>query len=129
MPDTPDTQTDAATEAEAAGHTVRIYGADDNMEVEGDIREELYVLSLLDDGSGGDPDDGFVVAFSDGTAIRVRLAKGVWRFSPIALGQARLKITQAVERNGECTDIAVLTGYPVKWVMAGPAAAAVFAED
>ena len=65
-----------------------IYGAsDDLIEVEGDISEEFTALD----------DDGSLLAFSDGTVLRVRYTRdGIWRIEPLARGTARLEIVSAV---------------------------------
>lgn len=71
---------------------VQVYGAsDDLVELEGDIREEFT-------GSATDDSEGALLAFSDGTVLRVRYTEaGVWRITPVAVGRAFIGIDQAPE--------------------------------
>lgn len=81
-------------------------GGDDIIEVAGDLDEEFTYQ---------DEAEGDLIAFSDGTLIRVRFDnEGSWRITPIAYGKATLTIEQTVGDGG--TDRAVLVGA-VNWVI------------
>jgi hypothetical protein len=93
--------------------SVTIYGAsDDLIELEGDIREEFNALDL---------DDGALLAFSDGTVLRIGYSdNGVWRISPV-VSVGHVSIDQAPEDDEDnYSDRAILTG-PIKWVVFGSA--------
>lgn len=88
--------------------TVIITGAsDDIIEIDGDIREEFTYK---------DEDQGDLLAFSDGTLLRVASMYGVWRITPVAKGSASLTVEQQTEDEG--TDKATLDG-DVRWVVHG----------
>lgn len=89
--------------------SITIYGAsDDLIEVEGDISEEFSALG---------EDDGYLIAVSDGTLLRVRYtADGVWRIEPVHQGGADLDIVQAISADDDnYSDRATLTGT-IDWV-------------
>lgn len=92
---------------------VTVYGAsDDLIEVEGDIEGEFYLK---------DDDAGDLLAFSDGTILRMRYAEsGVWRITPVTTGgTSSLTIVPAPEGDeANYSDRATLTG-PVSWVVHG----------
>jgi hypothetical protein len=88
---------------------VTLSGAsDDLIELDGDIYEEFTYQ---------DRDGGEVVAFSDGTVLRIMFSEsGVWRISPVFKGTAGLSIDQVSE--DEQTDTATLTGA-IAWAVHG----------
>lgn len=90
---------------------ITIYGAsDDLIEVEGDITEEFSPIS---------DDDGYLLAFSDGTVLRIKY-DDVWRITPVVRGQASLDIVQCNEDDdNEYTDKATLDGVRIDWVVLG----------
>lgn len=90
---------------------ITVFGAsDDLIEIEGDIDEEFNVL--------GDEDDGWLLAFSNGTVLRVKYTKGVWRITMVTnIGE--LSIEQAPEDDEDnYTDVATLNA-DVKWCVLG----------
>lgn len=92
--------------------TVTVYGAsDDLIELDGGIYEEF---GYRDDAEGD------LVAFSDGTVLRVRHgAGGIWRITPVARGSAELSIVQAPEDDdSNYSDRATLDG-DVRWAVHG----------
>jgi len=94
--------------------SITVYGAsDDLIEVDGDISEEFRY-------HGGDGRAGDLLAFSDGTILRIHLLtqSGVWRITPVVAGSATLRIEQAAE-GGEVnySDTAELSG--AVWVVQG----------
>lgn len=81
--------------------TITVSGAsDDIIAIDGDIVEEFYL---------SDEDEGDLLAFSDGTVLRIKFS-GPWRITPVARGTAALVIEQADEDKEEGTDRATLTG-------------------
>lgn len=75
--------------------SITVYGAsDDLIELDGAISEEFPFL---------DRDDrGDLVAFSDGTILRVAFsASGVWRITPVVEGVGTLTIVQAPEEDDD----------------------------
>lgn len=86
--------------------------SDDLIEVDGDIVEEFQAY-----------DGQHIVAFSDGTALRVELNQaGVWRITPVAEGSGFLTIVQAPEGDdSNYSDRAELvpTRGPIAWVVHG----------
>lgn len=84
--------------------------SDDLIEIEGDIREEF-------DAADGEPR---VVAFSDGTVLRIHYLDGVWRITPItALNPAEQRIFQAAENDeDDYSDMAEVDGT-IRWVVIG----------
>jgi len=97
--------------------SITITGAsDDLIEVEGDIREEF---------SYEDEANGDLLAFSDGTILRVKFSdSGVWRITPVVRGNADLAIQQAPEDDEDnYSDRATLSGLssPMSWVVQGVA--------
>lgn len=86
--------------------------SDDLIEIEGDIVEEFNWYS------SEDPDDERVLAFSDGTLLRVAYDKdGLWHFNRLMAGSAVLeKIEGDVE--ADRGDVIHLTG-DIKWVTFG----------
>jgi hypothetical protein len=88
---------------------IEIYGAsDDLIEVVGDITEEF---------DGGRHNIAQLLAFSDGTLLRIRFdEEGVWRITPIRRGAATLTVVPGCDEDG--TDRARLVG-DVAWVMHG----------
>jgi hypothetical protein len=92
--------------------SITVYGAsDDLIEIDGDIREEFPYA--------GDDHAGDILAFSDGTVLRIAFdldRSGNWRITPLAHGSAKLTIAQTVEEDD--TDRADLDG-DIKWVVHG----------
>lgn len=86
---------------------------DDLIEVDGDISEEFNALD-------GDDENGSLVAFSDGTLLRIVYPRsGVWRITPVAAGTAELTIEQAPEDDADnYSDKATVVG-DVAWVAHG----------
>lgn len=84
--------------------------SDDLIEVDGDLVEEFTYQN---------EDDGDLIAFSDGTLLRVKFSPdgtGNWRITPVHRGAAKLAIEQT---DGEdSTDRATLDG-DVRWVCQG----------
>lgn len=92
---------------------ITVYGSsDDLIEVDGDISEEFYAI---------DPDEGDLLAFSDGTLLRVVYDNdGVWRITPIETGSGFRRIDQSAPGdNDDYSDVAYLEG--VRWVAHGRA--------
>lgn len=88
--------------------------SDDLIGVGGDISEEFTYL-----GEDGHPNsgDGDLLAFSDGTLLRITFTRsGVWRIVPIVRGAGYLTIEQAPEGD-DGTDTATLDG--AVWVVHG----------
>lgn len=90
---------------------ITVFGySDDLIEVDGDIRDEF---PIKDD----TPDGGDLLAFSDGTLLRITYTKdGIWRITPLVRGSAELGIEQAPD-NGGYSDRATLSG--AVWVVHG----------
>ncbi|MEU8158150.1 hypothetical protein AB0B94_31230 [Micromonospora sp. NPDC048986] len=87
---------------------VVITGAsDDLIEVDGDISAEFTYK---------DEDQGDLLAFSDGTLIRITFIHGIWRITPAAKGSGNLTIE--LQNEDEDTDTATLDG-DVRWVVHG----------
>lgn len=92
--------------------SVTVYGAsDDLIEVEGDISEEYNAWQA----------DGKVLAFSDGTVLRISYTReGIWRIVPLARGEGLLEITQAVSADDErYSDRATIDGARISWCVYG----------
>src|SRR5690348_11142823 len=103
----------AATDRTRGTIMLIITGAsDDLIEIDGDIREEFNALH------GRHGDDASLLAFSDGTVLRIRFSRtGVWRIEPVVRGTAGLHIECASEDDeGDRTDRATLNG-DVRWVV------------
>jgi hypothetical protein len=92
-------------------------GSDDLLEVDGDISEEFTY--------SGDA-EGDLLAFSDGTVLRLRYAgrDGIWRITTLAEGVGSLHLQQAtgevkdgVEDYSDTATLSTLT--PIKWVVHG----------
>ena len=92
----------------AAKRTVIVTGAsDDVIDIAGDFYEEFPLK---------DHADGDLLAFSDGTVLRVQLGPDAWRITPVVIGAALQHIDQAAGDDG--TDTATLTG-DIRWVVHG----------
>ena len=92
---------------------VQVTGAsDDLIEIDGGISEEW--------GAYEDGKDGSLLAFSDGTVLRIRYSdSGVWRIELVHQGHCEVQIEQAPEDDDrDYTDRATLTG-PLLWVVRG----------
>jgi hypothetical protein len=93
---------------------VEVYGvSDDLISVEGDIHEEF---DAYDDG-----EEGSLLAFSDGTVVRIVLsASGVWRITLVVTpAPDTCVITQAPEDDeDDYSDRAALSGE-IRWVVRG----------
>lgn len=86
--------------------------SDDLIEIDGDISEE-FEYGVAED------DSGDLVAFSDGTVLRIWYGDaGVWRIMPIAYGTAFVGIEQAPE-NDETNYSDKATINAATWVVHG----------
>ena len=96
---------------------IEIYGAsDDLIEVDGDIREEFNPKS--DDFET----DGDLLAFSDGTVLRVKYgAGGVWRITQVAKGSAAFSKVEAPEDDDSNYSDRVTLAGDIKWCVHGVA--------
>lgn len=102
--------------AKKAATTVTVRGrSDDLIEIGGDLTEEFTYLN---------EDGGEVVAFPDGTVLRITFDYlGVWRITPLYRGHGTLTIDQAHGDDAR-TDIATLTfDVPAVWAMHGTSVA------
>lgn len=91
---------------------ITVSGAsDDLIVVEGDINEEFYY-------TGDRPNAGDLLAFSDGTILRIKFDndRGGWRITPVT-GAGNVAIVQAPEDAEGATDKATLKG--ADWVVHG----------
>lgn len=90
-----------------------IYGAsDDLIEIEGDLREEFYLIS--------DHEPSYL-SFSDGTCLSVNYDnEGIWRFNIKFKGTAEVEKIECVEENDDdgYSDIIHITG-DIKYVIYG----------
>ena len=86
--------------------------SDDLIEIDGDIREEFPY-------QGNDEDQGDLLAFSDGTILRIVFG-GPWRISLVVLGtDTTFTLVQAPEDDDEVySDKATLSG-DISWVVHG----------
>jgi hypothetical protein len=101
--------------------SITVYGAsDDLIEVDGDITEEFAYT-----GDEDDYEQGNLLAFSDGTVLRIAHADpGIWRITPVAIGTGRPTIVQAPEDDdANRTDQATFGDDCVTWVVRGDAIA------
>jgi hypothetical protein len=91
--------------------SITVYGAsDDTIEVDGDICEEFTYH---------DDDKGDLLAFSDGTLLRIRFDNaGVWRITPVIRGSATTTIEQAPEDDEVNYSDRATVSYAV-WVVHG----------
>lgn len=91
--------------------SITVYGAsDDLIEVDGDISEEFPYLEHDTTPGGGD-----LLAFSDGTILRVAFGTDGWRIAPVCRGSSPLTIEQHTDGE-EGTDKATLDAA---WVVHG----------
>lgn len=92
---------------------IAITGAsDDLIEIDGDIREEFSYFPNVDD------DDGRMLAFSDGTLLRVVYdTDGIWRLTPICRGTAEMMKVEGVA-DEDTNDVVTLIGE-ISWVVFG----------
>jgi hypothetical protein len=83
--------------------------SDDLIEVDGDFDAEFTA-----------PARGpALMAFSDGTVLRVEFTHGVWRIRPVKTGRGAVIIEQAPEDDEDnYSDKAKLAG-PIEWVVLG----------
>jgi hypothetical protein len=90
--------------------TVTIYGhSDDLIEIEGDLRDEIW-----DENAGSTK-----LGFSDGTVLTVEYdSEGFWRVNRVHVGTARYEKTEATDPDGDYSDRVTLTG-DLKWMVAG----------
>lgn len=96
--------------------TVTVYGSsDDLIEVEGDLTGEFYTLQRI-----GDDGNGSLLAFSDGTVLRIAYGDGgVWRITPVQVRNGDVEIVQCPEGDEDnYSDRATLLG-DIKWVVIG----------
>jgi len=112
------------TKPDLPAGAVLIYGAsDDLIELDGAVCEEFPY-----EGNRHDHDTtiGDLIAFSDGTVIRIAFDgdnRGNWRITPIHRGTATLTVTQVADNDEGSTDRAVLDpgpdGPPIRWAVHG----------
>lgn len=98
--------------------TITVYGSsDDLIEVEGDIREEFAAL----DGYTEEDDEGGLLAFSDGTVLRVGFSPaGIWRITPVVLPKPEaLTVALAVEGDDDNYSDRATLDADVSWVVYG----------
>lgn len=91
---------------------VTVTGAsDDLIEVGGDIEEEFNAML--------DPDESRILAFSDGTLLRIRYDRdGIWRITRINNGAAQFsKVEGSVSE--DTFDVVTLSGVLIEWVAIG----------
>lgn len=95
---------------------VKVYGAsDDLIEVDGAISEEFSYPA-------GDDDEGCLLAFSDGTVLRVCYATdGAWRITPVVRGSAEYRkvFEPANGDDDKYSDEVELEGDALSWVVLG----------
>jgi hypothetical protein len=92
--------------------SLTVYGSsDDLIEIEGDISEEFTYAR--------EDRDGDLLAFSDGTLLRIEYCEtGIWRIAPV-VGGPQLTIEQATESDdANYSDRAILSASP-RWVVQG----------
>lgn len=91
---------------------ITIYGAsDDLIEIEGDIQEELIFFP--------DGDESRLLAFSDGTLLRVMYDKdGIWRLTRFAKGLAEFSKVEG-DAEADTPDTVTLSGVMIWWVVMG----------
>ncbi len=92
-------------------------GSDDLVEVEGAITEEFNYSGDEDE------DTGVVLAFSDGTLLRVHYnADGIWRITPLSNGSAKYtKVFEATDSDGDAYSDRVELEGAFAWVVCGVA--------
>jgi hypothetical protein len=98
---------------------IEVYGSsDDLIEVEGAIREEFNYQQ-----NGYGQPSGDLLAFSDGTVLRIEYAAGgVWRITPVVSGSSEVQIVQAPEGDEDnYSDRATVS--EARWVVQGIAMA------
>ena len=105
--------------------SITVYGAsDDLIEVEGDLSEEWSPLS------DGASDDGGLLAFSDGTVLRVAYTDdGVWRVTPLSRGSATMTKTEAVDADDDNYSDRVTLDGDIRWVVFGSEYKPVFGSE
>jgi hypothetical protein len=83
--------------------------SDDLIEVDGDFDAEFTAPA------GGPA----LMAFSDGTVLRIEYTHGVWRIRPVTTGRGAVIVEQAPEDDEDnYSDKAKLAG-PIEWVVLG----------
>lgn len=83
---------------------LKIYGwSDDNVELEGDIREEFYVPEAVDD------EEGPLIVLSNGVVLRVRYGNDddVWHFMPLR-GSEKVKVVFDDQSDIEGSDVVLI---------------------
>lgn len=91
---------------------ITVYGSSDALvELEGDVTEEFYVP----------PGDKAVLAFSDGTVLRIEyIDEAIWRLSLVAAGACAMAHYQAPEDDEDnYSDRVELSGPAIRWVVLG----------
>ena len=114
------TAADNAPTTVDAGTTIVVYGAsDDLIEVEGGIDEEFSYI-----GEHNGEDVGDLLAFSDGTVIRIRYGH-VWRIELVQYGTNFVDIEHCPENDdNRYSDRCTIHGpAPIRWVVQGVAVA------
>lgn len=76
----------------------KIYGAsDDLIELEGDIYDEVDVLSL-----SKDVDKPIILTFDDNTKVRITYNNnGIWKIKPLVVGHLFDKIDECLEESDD----------------------------
>jgi hypothetical protein len=88
--------------------------SDDNIEIEGDIREEYSWFPE-------DSEDTRYIAISDGTVLSARYDNdGLWRFNPVAKGSATYSKVYGLVTE-DTNDVVTLEGDDISWVTIGVA--------
>ncbi len=91
--------------------TITIYGAsDDLIEIEGDIRDELYA----------NDDESTKLAFSDGTVLSIEYnSDGLWKIFRLVEGSATVEKFEATDPDSEEYSDRVTLKGDIQWVVGG----------
>ncbi|HEU4540304.1 MAG TPA: hypothetical protein VFR23_04180 [Jiangellaceae bacterium] len=97
---------------------ITVYGAsDDLIEVEGDVEEEFDYSA-----AGNSDDSGYLLAFSDGTVLRIWL-DSAWRIKPVTTGAGKLVIVPCPEDDEDNYSDRATIDAEITWVVQGVAIA------
>lgn len=93
--------------------TVKVYGqSDDLIELDGDLQDEIGCY-------GADDENGSLVAFSDGTVLRITYGannEGFWRITRLVVGTAEYTHTPGQDDVDDYSDVVTLEG-DIKWAV------------